>query len=143
MGYKKEEVINKKASEILKIPEHSRNEIARSFIQQNHIKNSLTSFLDKNNKELKVELTATLIESDSEKKIYASAKDITALYNQEVLLKKLSIFAEHSSNSAILTDSKGRIQWINQGFINTKGYTFHEVKNNSTANSSGILKPPK
>lgn len=34
----------------------------------------------------------------------------------------------HTSNSVIITDSEGRIVWVNQGFEATTGYTLHEVQ---------------
>jgi len=129
MGYYKEEILGKTASEVLKMPEKTKNEIEKGFIEKGAVRNKITSLFDKNNNELKVELTAAVIEHNSEKKIFASAKDITELFRKENLLKMLSVFAEYSKNSALITDNQGIIQWVNPGFIRNKGYTFNEVRN--------------
>lgn len=42
-------------------------------------------------------------------------------------LKKLSLIATKTKNGVIITDALGRIEWVNQGFETTTGYTLSEV----------------
>lgn len=41
--------------------------------------------------------------------------------------KKLALVAKYTDNGVVITDSKGRIDWINDGFTRITGYTFDEV----------------
>lgn len=53
--------------------------------------------------------------------------DISERKAQEAELKKLSQAVEHSPASAIITDSEGRIEYVNQKFSELTGYTPPEV----------------
>jgi PAS domain S-box-containing protein len=44
-------------------------------------------------------------------------------------LEKLSIVASQTSNSVIITDATGEVEWVNDGFTRLTGYTFEEYKN--------------
>ena len=50
-----------------------------------------------------------------------------ALRLSEAQARKLALVASHTRNSVILADAHGRIEWINEGFINMTGYAFDEV----------------
>lgn len=56
------------------------------------------------------------------------ASDITAevLRNQE--FKLLSLVANETDNSIVITDKEGFVQYVNQGFIKLTGYTLDEVR---------------
>lgn len=47
-------------------------------------------------------------------------------YQEE--LKKLAVVAEKTDNAIVITDAKGKIEWINEGFSRITGYTLEEVK---------------
>ncbi len=49
---------------------------------------------------------------------------ITQIFNNEVL----NLIFNSVSNGIIITDSKGKIIWVNQGFTNLTGYSIEEVK---------------
>lgn len=53
------------------------------------------------------------------------AKDALEMKNEE--LKKLSLVASNTDNSVIITDQFGFIEWVNEGFVRMKGYTYEEV----------------
>ncbi len=44
-------------------------------------------------------------------------------------LKKLSLVASKSDNAIIITNADGNIEWVNDGFIKTTGFTIDEVSN--------------
>jgi diguanylate cyclase (GGDEF)-like protein/PAS domain S-box-containing protein len=43
-------------------------------------------------------------------------------------LRKLTLAVEQSSNSIVITDLSGQIEWVNSGFTRVTGYTLNEVK---------------
>lgn len=53
------------------------------------------------------------------------AKNALQKKNEE--LKKLSLVASNTDNSVVITDQFGFIEWVNEGFVRMKGYTFEEV----------------
>ncbi len=54
--------------------------------------------------------------------------------NQE--LEKLSLVARETDNAIVITDSKGTIEWVNEGFTRMYGYTFKELGENNYKNLS-------
>ncbi|MGA3067651.1 MAG: response regulator [Tepidisphaeraceae bacterium] len=43
-------------------------------------------------------------------------------------IRKLALVASRTDNAVIITDSAGRIEWVNEGFTRITGYTLVEVK---------------
>lgn len=59
----------------------------------------------------------------------AIAEDMTlALRTSEAKAQKLALVASRTSNSVIITDSAGRIEWANEGFTRLTGYPLDEVR---------------
>ena len=56
-----------------------------------------------------------------------SSNQVTALKESEEQARKLSMVAARTDNAVILTDSAGRIEWVNEGFTRITGYTLPEV----------------
>ncbi len=50
------------------------------------------------------------------------------LHAQQDELRRLALVAARTVNAVILTDEKGRVVWVNEGFHRVTGYTFDEVK---------------
>jgi PAS domain S-box-containing protein len=58
----------------------------------------------------------------------ALAEEMTAtLRQQEADSRRLAMVAAHTHNGAIITDARGRIEWVNPGFTRLTGYTLAEV----------------
>lgn len=51
----------------------------------------------------------------------------TRLAAQEAESRKLAMIAARTDNAVILTDAKGRIEWVNDGFTRLTGYALAEV----------------
>ena len=49
------------------------------------------------------------------------------LRQQEAEQKKLALIAARTDNAVVLTDSQGRVEWVNEGFVRLTGYTLEEV----------------
>lgn len=47
-------------------------------------------------------------------------------YQEE--LKKLAVVAEKTDNAIVISDEKGQIEWVNEGFSRISGYVLEEVK---------------
>ncbi|WP_017729720.1 PAS domain-containing protein [Nafulsella turpanensis] len=48
--------------------------------------------------------------------------------NAEEEIRKLSLVAEATQNAVIITNDKGQVEWVNEGFTRQTGYTLEEVK---------------
>jgi len=59
--------------------------------------------------------------------VIASFDDITERHEQEQMLRKLSLAVEQSPSSIVITDTEGRIEYVNQAFVHASGYAPHEV----------------
>ncbi|MDN3642955.1 PAS domain S-box protein [Lutimonas halocynthiae] len=54
--------------------------------------------------------------------------DITRQKEYKLELEKLSLIVQKTVNAVIITDANGKIEWINNGFVNMTGYELLEVK---------------
>lgn len=59
--------------------------------------------------------------------ILISTRDINQRMLQDVEMKKLALIAEQTSNAVIITDSHGKITFVNDAFENMTGYKEEEV----------------
>ncbi len=59
--------------------------------------------------------------------VYAVAHDITEQKQLEAELGRLAKIAAATSNSVIITNVEGRIEWVNEGFTRLTGYSLPEV----------------
>lgn len=60
-------------------------------------------------------------------KILAMITDITARKLEEIEFEKLSLVADNTDNSVVITDAKGHIEYVNHGFCAMTGYNEDEV----------------
>ncbi len=61
-------------------------------------------------------------------KIMMMGHDISEKKMAEIEFEKLSLVADNTDNSVIITDKDGFIEFVNKGFTRLTGYTFEEVK---------------
>lgn len=57
----------------------------------------------------------------------AFVKDVTEEVNNRERMETLSLVADETDNSVVITDAKGRIEYVNPGFTRLTGYSFEEV----------------
>ncbi len=55
-------------------------------------------------------------------------RDITEQKRNQQELEKLSLIVQETTNAVIITDSKGKLEWVNKAFEKITGYTLLEVK---------------
>ena len=48
--------------------------------------------------------------------------------DDQTAIARLSMVAKKTSNGVVITDAKGRIEWVNEGFTRLSGYTLDETK---------------
>jgi PAS domain S-box-containing protein len=60
-------------------------------------------------------------------KILCLANDITAKKNKEKEFERLSLVANTTDNAVVITDARGFIEYVNEGFVKLTGYTQEEV----------------
>ena len=57
------------------------------------------------------------------------ARDMTAsLRATEAEARRLAMVADRTSNAVVITDTEGRIEWVNAGYTRLTGYTLPEVR---------------
>jgi PAS domain S-box-containing protein len=57
-----------------------------------------------------------------------------ALRKSEVMARKLALVAGRTENAVIITDAEGRIEWVNDAFARSTGYTLEEVLGRTQGN---------
>ncbi|MGL5064018.1 MAG: PAS domain-containing sensor histidine kinase, partial [Microcoleus sp.] len=60
--------------------------------------------------------------------ILGIARDITASKKTEIELSRLALVAQKTQNGVIITDAKGRVEWVNEAFTRISGYVLAEVQ---------------
>jgi PAS domain S-box-containing protein len=63
----------------------------------------------------------------SQQEVLAIVRDITEKKKNASELLKLSLIAEHTSNAVVITDSQGKIEWVNEAFTRITEFTLNEV----------------
>ncbi|RRS08408.1 PAS domain S-box protein [Pseudoalteromonas sp. J010] len=74
-----------------------------------------------------VSLSLSKIELENRVLYTAFIRDVTAQYHAKKSFEKLSLVANNTSNSVIITDAQGLIEYVNNGFISMTGYTQEEA----------------
>lgn len=83
------------------------------------------------NKQYRYVLDRGFVIYDEEQKpvrVIGAMQDIHKLKESQKEIRKLSLVAEKTQNAVIITDTKGYIEWVNDGFTHLCGYTAEEVK---------------
>lgn len=90
--------------------------------------------LHRNGHEIPVELSISEVQLDGRRMFTGIVRDISerqaaerALRQSEEQAQKLSMVAARTDNAVIITDAKGQIEWVNEGFTRITGYSFEEA----------------
>lgn len=73
-------------------------------------------------------LSLTRLELKDKIHYTAFLRDVTADVEQREEIERLSLVANETSNSVIITDANKNIEWVNEGFTNMTGYTMDDVQ---------------
>lgn len=90
--------------------------------------------LHRDGHEIPVELSISEVHLDARRMFTGIVRDISerqaaeqALKQSEEQARKLSLVAARTDNAVIITDAKGRTEWVNEGFTRMTGYSFEEA----------------
>ncbi len=122
LGMKFWEVVHPDHRELIKIQGMQR--LKNKEVQKNYNFKLLT----KTGKTRWINLTAGHIEFKGKQAAIGTVFDITRLKTAEFEIKKLSTVVKQAPLIIVITDIDGNIEYVNQAFINTTGYTLKEVK---------------
>lgn len=131
MGYTLPEIVGKHHSMFVDVQEKQSQEY-RAFwqaLKRGEYQTAQYRRLGKGGKEIWIEATYNPIADASGKiaKVVKFASDITESIKQEREFAVLSLVANETDNSVIITDSNGKIEYVNPGFEKLTGYTTQDV----------------
>lgn len=132
-GFEKaDDVVNKNVTDLLGSREEGQasNSISfESFVKSGYrINNSETREVDKEgNVKYFLNNGLGIVENNHLVRLWGTQRDITQLRQMQEQLRKLSRAVEQSPDSVIITNTEGRIEYVNPKFCEVTGYTPAEV----------------
>jgi PAS domain S-box-containing protein len=76
---------------------------------------------------LRVEMQPVLATNGAIERFIVLAADITREKEQAEQMRRLGLVAAFTHNAVVITDSHGRCEWVNEGFVQLTGYSLDEV----------------
>lgn len=128
-----EEVIGKRASEVIKMDIGFPNFALEKLKEKTKVENLETIIYSKSGKPLNVLLNAEIIEVNEQKYNFTTAIDITQRKKYEDELRIFSQAVRQSQVSIVITDIEGRVEYVNPKFTEVTGYSFLEVLGEKTS----------
>lgn len=131
-GYRADEVIGRH-HRLMVSPEYAASEEYKTFwaeLRRGHAIKGEFQRLTRDGRELWLSGSYAPVTGDNGAviKVIKIAYDITAKKQQEQENYRLSLIANHTDTSVIITNPEGYIEYVNPGFTKTTGYTLTEVK---------------
>ncbi|MFC4701390.1 PAS domain-containing protein [Glaciecola siphonariae] len=131
MGYALSDIEGKHHSMFVDSAEQSSSEYQQFWENLRHGKYQAARYkrFGKSNEEVWIEATYNPIRdlSGNVIKVVKFATDITERVKQEKQFEILSLVANETDNSVIITNAEGLIEYVNPGFIELSGYSFDEA----------------
>ncbi|MDP3392305.1 PAS domain S-box protein [Sediminibacterium sp.] len=135
IGKKYNEIIANEASEALDNAILETNEKGYSTGHQYSLK------LSKGLMRFELSVAPIQQEFDNERRYIVLSKDITERKKKEDKLQQLMHAVEQSTSSIVITNLEGNLEYVNQQFLKTTGYSYEEViGNNPRILNSGYTK---
>lgn len=88
--------------------------------------------LTRDGRTISVDIKLSPLQTESGAQVIASVRDVTEQRKNQELVNKLSLVVEQSPVSVAITDTKGRLEYVNPAFCRVTGYTEREVIGQST-----------
>ncbi|MBT8317703.1 MAG: PAS domain S-box protein [Lutibacter sp.] len=124
-GYKKEELLEKNILEL--IFDKKYHEIIRKKIIDKHVQPYELEGIKKDGTVFPIEIEARNIESENNKVRVVAFRDLTERNKYIEDAKKLTTAIEQSSNTIVITDIHGTIEYVNPKFTDLTGYSYEEA----------------
>ncbi|OGT13934.1 MAG: hypothetical protein A3J49_01920, partial [Gallionellales bacterium RIFCSPHIGHO2_02_FULL_57_16] len=83
--------------------------------------------LHRDGREFPIELSVSAIKTGNTVEFNAFIRDLTEIKQAENTLRKLSLAVEQSHNSVLITDLNSNIEYANDAFLKTTGYSHGEI----------------
>ena len=132
-GYTKGEILGKHLHSIIAAPQY-RAACEKGFAKFKRTgkgaaigKTLELSGIRKNGEEFPLELSLSSVKIKGKWNAIGIIRDITKRKQEEEKLRKLSRAVEQSSNTIVITDTDGKIEYVNPAFSLVTGYTFEEA----------------
>ena len=134
MGYRLDE-IKGKHHRIFATPDYANSREYREFwnnLKEGHFQEGEYERVGNHGKKVWIQATYNPINDASGKpfKVVKYAVDITQQILEREKIEILSLVANETDNSVVITDPKGQIEYVNPGFTKLTGYTFEDAKGN-------------
>jgi PAS domain S-box-containing protein len=110
---------------------HLADDVYPILLEKKFWRGEAYGYRNDSNDKLIVELTMNLM---PDKGIVCICRDVTERKHQEEQLKRLALVARNTNNMVIITDAESKIEWVNDAFTITTGYTLDEVKGREPRN---------
>jgi len=133
LGFTEDEVIGRKATEILGIDEKSTNETNELIAKYGYIKDLERTIYKKNGTPITVLFSAEKLKIDGKNYLYSVGINITDRKKYEDKLQVFSKAVDQSQVSIVITDIDGNIEYVNSKFTEVTQYTLEEVKGKKTS----------
>ena len=108
----------------------SSQEIHQMTVALREEKTSMTAerkYLRRDGSWIYVEVTGRFITYNNTDAFCINARDITERKQAQVELKQLALVAEKTHNAVVISDTEGKVTWVNDGFTRITGYQLDEV----------------
>ncbi len=125
-GFTKKEFLSMSMKSLTKDITRGEKQI-QNLLNNKTIKDFESIHFAKNGDQIHVLINADLIEFEGQKAVFSSHRDITTLKKVEETVLKLSQAVEQSPASVIITDTEGKIEYVNSKFTEVSGYTSEEA----------------
>lgn len=126
LGYRKDEFKNLSFFDLLENKNTYIEELNKAILENNHIIE--TKIKDKSGCVIPFEVSIHIFNLQDEKVILSVANDISKKKEANEKIKELSLAIENSPSSVVITDVKGKIEYVNPKFTELTGYTLEEIK---------------
>ncbi|NER81896.1 MAG: PAS domain-containing protein, partial [Leptolyngbya sp. SIO1D8] len=125
-GFKQKEVVGKYQDVLL--GNQKKYDQILSDLQENKSNSGDFKVQSKSGEELWINASFTAVKNKDKKvdKVLMLAQNITAKKKAEKEFEQLSLVADNTDNSVIITDSEGCIEFVNNGFTKLTGYELEE-----------------
>ena len=105
----------------------TRNAFIEAFGHEERLTNYDTTMMTKEGQKRDVSLSSSIIEINNQRCLLTFAIDITERKAMETHLRKLSLAIEQSTSSIVITNTDACIEYVNDAFVHTTGYSRKEA----------------
>lgn len=127
-GYTKDEFRAMTIADIRPAEDIALLEAYRALYQPGQKSLGIWHHLKKNGEQILAEVSASDVTFKNRSSRLVCTIDITERAKNKNELQKLSLVAEHATNSIIILDEQARIQWVNKSFTTLTGFSLEEVQ---------------